>query len=168
MTTQPIVLVPHDPQWRDAFEMERDAILGACGGRVKAVHHIGSTAIPGIAAKPIIDIMPVLARYEDGAACIEPMNGLGYAYRGDGGIEGRYYFTKGSPRTHHVHIFAANHPEIDRHLRFRDYLRAHPDEAHRYEVLKRQLAVSFAVNGEAYTEAKGEFSARIDRLALGS
>jgi len=124
----PIVLLPHDPQWTDLFEAERRAIE-RLGGWFQSIHHIGSTAIPGIAAKPIIDILVILERSEDGVACADAMQTLGYEYRGDGGIPGRHYFRKGNPHTHHVHMWEAGRPEIGRHLRFRDYLRAHPEDA---------------------------------------
>src|SRR5262245_35383074 len=125
----PIVLLPHDPQGAVIFEAERDAICSTCGNLILELHHIGSTAIPGIAA---------------------------------GGIEGRHYFRRGNPQTHHVHMFAKGHAEISRHLRFRDYLRSHPDEARAYEALKRELAARFVSNTLAYSNAKADFCARID------
>jgi GrpB-like predicted nucleotidyltransferase (UPF0157 family) len=161
---RPIVLAPHDPHWADLFDEEREA-LKRVGRGIVEIHHIGSTAIPGIAAKPIIDILVVLARHEDGPANVEPMQRLGYEYRGEGGVAGRHYFRKGSPHTHHVHMFEAGHPEVGRDLRFRDYLRAHRDEARAYEALKRQLAARFGSNTLLYCEAKQEFCERIKRLA---
>ena len=134
-------------------------------GWFKAIHHIGSTSIPGIAAKPIIDILVALHRDEDGQACADAMQELGYEYRGDGGIPGRHYFRKGDPHTHHVHMWVEGHPEFERHLRFRDYLRPHPDEARAYEALKRELAARFGSDTYSYSLAKDAFCARIDRLA---
>src|SRR4026208_1475727 len=122
----PIALKSYDPDWPVLFEIERQAMQRS-GGWFKAVHHVGSTSIPGMAAKPIIDILVVLDLHEDGLACVDAMRQLGYEYRGESGLAGRHYFRKGSPHTHHVHMFAAGHPEAGRHLRFRDYLRAHPD-----------------------------------------
>ncbi len=161
-----IVLAPYDPQWPGLFAIERDAILRACGDLIRAVHHVGSTSIPGIAAKPVIDVMAVLARHADGLACIPAMERLGYESRGAAGIEGRHFFRKGDPRSHHVHMFADGHPEIGRHLRFRDYLIAHPDELRAYEALKRELAARFVDDVGAYADAKDDFCHRIDRLAL--
>ena len=160
----PIALKSYDPHWPVLFEIERQAMQRS-GGWFKAMHHVGSTSIPGMAAKPIIDILVVLDRHEDGLACVDAMRGLGYEYRGESGIAGRHYFRKGSPRTHHVHMFAAGHPEAGRHLRFRDYLRAHPDEARAYEALKRMLAARFGSDTYSYSKAKDEFCARIERLA---
>lgn len=163
---RPIVLVPYDARWPDLFAKERAAILQACGGAIRTVHHVGSTSIPGIIAKPVIDIMAVLPRHEDGLGCIAPMIGLGYESRGEAGIPGRHFFRKGDPRSHHVHMFADGHPEIGRHLRFRDYLRLDAEEARAYEALKRELAARFVDDVGAYADAKDEFCTRIDRLAL--
>jgi GrpB-like predicted nucleotidyltransferase (UPF0157 family) len=166
MPKPPIVLVPHDPEWAQAFDQARAAIMQACGDHVLNVLHVGSTAIPGIAAKPVIDMMPLLHRHEDGFACVGAMEALGYEFRGDGGLSGRHYFIKGQPRTHHVHMYASDHPEVGRHVRFRDYLRLHPSDARAYESLKRELAARFNTDTRAYSEAKTEFCARIERLAL--
>jgi GrpB-like predicted nucleotidyltransferase (UPF0157 family) len=102
MRKPPIVLVPHDRDWTRAFAEGRAAILEACGGYVLDVVHIGSTAIPGIAAKPVIDMLPLLRRHEDGFACVDAMAELGFEFRGEAGLCGRHYFIKGQPRTHHV------------------------------------------------------------------
>ena len=166
MPKPPIVLMPHAPQWAQAFEEARSAIVAACGAYVLDVLHVGSTAILGIAAKPVIDMMPLLARHEDGFACVPAMAALGFEFRGDGGLSGRHYFIKGQPRTHHVHMYASDHPEVGRHIRFRDYLRQHPEQASAYEALKRELAARCGGDTRAYSDAKSEFCARIDRLAL--
>jgi len=165
MSKRRIVAVPYDPRWTDLFARERAAIVQACGCHVSAVHHIGSTAVPGLAAKPVIDILAVLREPEDGVLCIAPLKVLGYRFRGANGIDGRYYFTKGNPRSRHLHMYPADHPEVGRHLRFRDYLRSDPDEAAAYADLKLRLAARFADDLLAYAAAKDEFCARIDRLA---
>lgn len=134
-------------------------------GWFKAIHHVGSTSIPGIAAKPIIDILVSLTRDEDGPACAEAMENLGYEYRGDGGIAGRHYYRKGNPHTHHVHMFVEGSSAYDRHLRFRDFLRSHPLEAEAYEALKHKLAAHFVSDTLSYSLAKNEFCERIDRLS---
>ncbi len=140
--------------------------MEACSGYVTYVHHVGSTAIPGIAAKPVIDIMGLLRRHEDGFACVSAMAALGYKFGGEAGVSGRHYFVKGEPRTHHVHMDQANHPEVGRHTRFRDYLRQHPAEASAYEALKRELAALFGGDTRSYCDAKSEFCMRIEQLAL--
>lgn len=163
-----IVLAPYDPAWPSEFAAARDEILSACDGLVIEVHHIGSTSIPSIAAKPIVDMMPVVRRFEDGAACIGGLRAFGYEYRGEYGIAGRHYFVRGDPRSHQVHMYAADHWEIERHLLFRDYLRAHADEREAYERLKRDLAERFRRDVQAYAAAKTPFCDRIVRLARAS
>jgi GrpB-like predicted nucleotidyltransferase (UPF0157 family) len=159
-----ILLVPHDPLWAKRFQAEQAAILDACGSSISAVHHVGSTSIPGIAAKPIIDILAVLTRPEDGVSCIRSLEHLGYEYRGANGIEGRLYFKK--PQAFHIHMYPADHPDTGRLLRFRDYLRSHPAEAARYQTLKLKLAQQFAMDRSAYAGAKDDFCAQVDQLAL--
>jgi GrpB-like predicted nucleotidyltransferase (UPF0157 family) len=160
----PIILEPHDPLWAVLFARERDALKDVCRG-ITEIHHIGSTAIPGIAAKPIIDMLVVLARHEDGLANVEAMQRLGYEYRGEGGVTGRHYFRKGNPHTHHVHMYETGHPEVGRNLRFRDYLRSHPKDAWAYEALKRELAARYVSDTLSYSRAKDEFCERIERSA---
>ena len=160
-----IVLAPYDPDWPSQFAAARAEMMAACAGLMLDVHHVGSTAIAGLAAKPVIDMMPVLRRHEDCLACIAPMRALGYAYRGEQGIAGRHYFVRGDPRTHNVHVFVFDHPEIERHLLFRDYLRAHPEKRKAYLLLKLALAKEFADDRRAYAEAKTPFCERIVALA---
>jgi GrpB-like predicted nucleotidyltransferase (UPF0157 family) len=166
MPKSPIVLVPHDPDWACAFEGARAAIMEACCGHVFEVHHVGSTAIPGIAAKPVIDLLALLRRHEDGFSCVSDMAALGFEFGGEAGISGRHYFRKGEPRTHHVHMYQSDHAEVGRHIRFRDYLRHHPKEASAYEALKHKLAARFGGDTRSYCDAKSEFCTRIEQLAL--
>jgi GrpB-like predicted nucleotidyltransferase (UPF0157 family) len=163
-TKRPITLEPHNPPWAVLFEQERLALAGVRED-FKAIHHVGSTAIPGIAAKPIIDILVVLERHEDGPASVEAMQHPGYEYRGENGIAGRHYFRKEDPSAYHVRMWEVGRPEVGRLLRFRDYLRAHPDEARAYETLKHELAARFVSNSYAYSKAKDDFCTRIERLA---
>ncbi|HET6158848.1 MAG TPA: GrpB family protein [Dongiaceae bacterium] len=157
------MLAPYDPDWPARFAAARTEMLAACNELMLDVHHVGSTS--GLVAKPIIDLMPVLRRYEDGLDCVKPMESLGYIYRSAQGIEGRHLFVRGEPRTHNVHVFALDHPEVERHLIFRDYLRAHPEARDGYAALKIALAEKFGKDRRAYTEAKTPFCERIDRLA---
>lgn len=106
----PIAPHPYDPLWPVRFERERVALKTGGADLFKAVHHVGSTSIPGMTAKPVIDILVLLARYAGGSSCIWPIQALDYGYRGANGIEGRHYFNKGKPHTHHVHMLAAGHP----------------------------------------------------------
>jgi len=154
-----IEIAPYDPAWPDAFERERAAILGALGDLVFAIEHVGSTAVPGLGAKPIIDIMIGLRDLAGHARCVAPLQSLGYEHKGEFGIPGRHYFRKlvGGTRTHQLHMVEHCSSFWVRHLLFRDYLRRSPDEAAAYERLKRGLAGRFGGDVEGYTEAKTEF-----------
>ena len=137
-----------------------------------AVEHVGSTAVPGLAAKPIIDILVRLRSLQDAAGVIPPLEGLGYEYLPEREIETpeRRFLArpKTKPRTHHIHMVEVGSDFSERHLLFRDYLRAHPDAAREYEDLKRALAAQFRENREAYTEGKTPFVRRIEEIALRS
>lgn len=163
-----VVVVPHDPRWADQFSVEAAKVSRALGDNVVAVHHIGSTAVPTIYAKPILDL---LVEVRDVAA-IDPQNSamesLGYEPRGEFGIPGRRFFRKDDARgirTHHVHAFDAGTPQVTRHLAFRDFLLAHPDWAERYSNLKRQLAATCHGDIEAYMDGKDSLIQEMDALA---
>ncbi len=163
-----IHMVPHDLTWRQAFKQEADQIAAALGSNVVAVHHIGSTAIPTIYAKPIIDLLLVV---QDLAALDEKqpmMETLGYEALGEFGIPGRRYFRRDNEsgdRTHQVHAFANGSPQTQRHLASRDYMLAHPDAAQAYSALKRELAAQYPNDSESYMDGKDEFIREIDRRA---
>ena len=163
-----IEIAEYDPAWPGAYERERAAILGALGDLVFAIEHVGSTAVPGLGAKPIIDMMvAVRGVFDDGQRCVAPLQALGYEYMGERGIPGRLFFARPipRPRTHHLHMVE---PESDfwcRHLLFRDYLRGHPEEARAYYELKVRLAARFQADRDAYTEAKTEFIRSVEAKA---
>lgn len=156
-------IVPYRWEWAWLFEAVAAEIQSACDGRLARIEHIGSTAVPGLAAKPILDIMPGIATPAEGEALVTPMTRLGFEYRGENGIPGRFFFVmdRDDDRVVHAHAFIVDSPEWVRHLEFRDRLRNHPEEARAYESLKRELARRFGNDREAYTETKGGF---IDRL----
>jgi GrpB-like predicted nucleotidyltransferase (UPF0157 family) len=165
---RPVIVVSHQPQWSVEFEQEATAVATALGKNVLAIHHIGSTAIPGIYAKPIIDLLvavqDLLAVDQQNAA----IESLGYEVMGEFGIIDRRFFRKDNPagiRTHHVHVFASNSPQILRHLAFRDYLIAHPTSAQLYSDLKRALAKQYPQDIQGYMDGKDGFIQEIDRLA---
>ena len=160
-------LVDYDPGWPALYEAEADAIQSALAGLTDfEMTHFGSTAIPGLAAKPIIDIMLVVPDQRAWPRLIEPIKGLGYVYWEDNPRRDRMFFVKGMPpfgprRTHHVHVRT---PEDARPaLVFCDYLRAHPDEAARYAALKRELAARHSTDRDAYTEGKARYVDEIVR-----
>ncbi len=161
-------MVPHDPQWRQGFQQEAEQIASALGNSVVAVHHIGSTAIPTIYAKPILDFLLVVHDLTalDGKQPL--MVALGYEAHGEFGIPGRRYFRRDNvlgDRTHQIHAFAEGSPQIARHLAFRDYMLNNPDAAQQYSDLKRELAAKYPDDSEAYMNGKDEFIQEIDRGA---
>ena len=159
-----IHLVEYNSNWPALYEQERAFIAAALGEITAEIHHIGSTAVPGLSAKPIIDIMVAVTQLtspEDYGRKLQP---LGYEYH-DSEEAGRIFFRKGMPRTHHVHIVECGSWTLRRHLLFRDYLRAHPQAMQQYAQLKQELAIRFESDREAYTQAKTEFIESIVALA---
>ena len=163
-----IEVVPWRPDWPVLFEEEAGRIRAACGPVVVAVEHIGSTSVPGLASKPILDMMPGLVRTADGHATVEPMQGLGYKYFGEHGIPGRFYFDKAvdGVTVVHVHMFEFGSPDWRRHIVFRDVLRREPDVAAEYQRLKQDLAIRFRDDRKAYTDAKTGFIESVVAKAL--
>jgi GrpB-like predicted nucleotidyltransferase (UPF0157 family) len=163
-----IVLAGHDPRWATQFADEALLIGAALHGVMIELHHIGSTAIPGIAAKPVIDMLAVVTSLEALDRTSSSLESLGYESKGEFGMPGRRYFRKDSAsgiRTHQLHAFATGSAEIERHLSFRDYLRAHPAEARAYETLKVSLAAQSSDDARAYTEGKTAFIHEVERRA---
>ncbi len=153
-----VILAPHDDHWHDLFEQTRCQLLTILGGNVLDVHHIGSTAISGIVAKPILDVAVVLT--DPATIDLQAMAFHGYQHKGEAGIPGRCFFVKyrdGDLSTHHIHCYGPNHPNLIDNLAFRDYLNAHPDWATRYGELKLQLAKEYADDRAQYTEGKTRF-----------
>lgn len=159
-----VELTPHDPNWARLYQEEVGKLADILSHEIIAIHHMGSTAIPGISAKPIIDILVVVTKIDRIDGYNHQMATLGYTQRGEHGIPGRRYFSKDTQgaRTHHVHIFQAGNPEIDRHLKFRDHLLLHSDDAQAYSQLKIDLAKIFPEDVDQYTDAKSDFIRSID------
>ncbi|MBK8985777.1 MAG: GrpB family protein [Chloroflexi bacterium] len=147
------------------FVAEAERLTAVFRPILVALHHIGSTAVPGLPAKPTLDIMPVVTDIAQVDALNPQMAALGYIARGEHGIAGRRYFRKGSDafHTHHIHVYQAGSLEISRHLGFRDYLRAHPEAAAAYGRLKTSLAAQYRADPLAYTNAKADFITEILR-----
>jgi GrpB-like predicted nucleotidyltransferase (UPF0157 family) len=163
-----VEVVPHNPRWRDAFEAEAKHVAAALGDNVVAIHHIGSTAIPNIYAKPVIDLLVEVRDIAEVDVRSSAMESLGYEVMGEYGIPGRRYFrkeTREGIRTHHIHVFEAASAEVERHLAFRDYMIAHPGEAQRYSELKRKLAEEHPQSIDGYMDGKDGFIKEIDRRA---
>jgi len=154
-----VELSDHDPKWRDLFLEERTSLGRALGRLAMSIEHIGSTAVPGLRAKPVIDILVTVERIrlEDVEKRLE---GIGYVHVPIGDPE-RLFFRKGMPRTHHVHVVRHGGKEHRKHVLFRDRLIAHPDEAAEYERLKERLAMRFREDRQAYSDGKDELIAMI-------
>jgi GrpB-like predicted nucleotidyltransferase (UPF0157 family) len=164
-----VIVVPYDARWPAVFEWVAREVKEALGQNVQAIHHIGSTSIPGIHAKPIIDMLPVVKNLTSVDDCADNLRRLGYEVMGEFGIDGRRYFRRDNPagvRTDHVHAFAADSPHVLRHLAFRDYLRAHPDVAQEYSQLKQRLAAAHPFDIEAYMDGKDPFIRETQAIAL--
>ena len=160
-----IRLVPYDSTWPLEFDAEAERILRACDGLQIRLEHIGSTSVPCLAAKPVIDILAGRPGNVPGDTYVSAFKQLGYEHKGAFGVPGRNYFRKGTPRTHHVHLVSWSSEMWQDHLLFRDYLRAHTLIAREYETLKRELAVAHLHDKERYTDAKGPFVRSIVRRA---
>ncbi len=158
----------HDPGWKDAFVAEALVLRACLGPAALAIEHIGSTAIPAIVAKPIIDILVTAHSLGavDGRA--SAMEAAGYEARGEHGIPGRRYYKKApglSDVGFHVHAFARGSRHIARHMRFRDFLLLRPDIAQEYSALKHSLANSAGELVDDYAERKAAFVDRVQRMA---
>lgn len=160
---EPIRLVPYDPAWPRQFAEERAALAEAIGVWASGgIHHVGSTAVPGLAAKPVIDILVGVESLEASRACFERLARLEYLYA-PYRAEEMHWFCKPHPsrRTHHLHLVPTAAQRFRDELAFRDRLRSSLQTAGEYAILKHGLAQRFAEDREAYTDAKGDFIARV-------
>lgn len=161
-----IVVDDYDDRWAALFEELARPLRGAIADLEADVDHVGSTSVPGLAAKPIIDIDVAVHAASDVPGAIERLRALGYVYQGDKGIRGRHAFLW-PPRAvrHHVYVVVRGSPPHTDHLAFRDYLRAHPEVGTEYAELKRRVARRHPEDQLAYTEAKDDFVANVLRAA---
>lgn len=163
-----VVLVRHDPKWADEYSEESARIAATLGHVLVAIHHVGSTAITGITAKPVIDMLVEVEDVHLLDVHADRLGALGYEAMSEFGIPGRRYFRKNDAagtRTHQIHAFAVGATEVHRHLAFRDSLRANPDQARRYEQRKHDLAARYPEDVQAYTDGKTDMIAELDALA---
>jgi NAD-dependent deacetylase len=155
----PLEVRDYDAGWPACFEAEAARVRAALGDDVVAVEHMGSTAVPGLAAKPVIDISVGLRRAVLSEDQVAAMKRLGYEYLGENGLPGRLFFRRDEAgrRTHHIHAVEHEGEHWHRHRAFRDYLRAHAEEAGRYGAEKRRLAAESRTHGE-YWERKQAYA----------
>jgi GrpB-like predicted nucleotidyltransferase (UPF0157 family) len=148
-----IVIVEHDPSWAARFELERGRLLRVLGATALRIEHIGSTAVPGLAAKPIVDILVTVDDPDDESVTVPALQSIGYELRvGEPGH--RMFRTPG--RDVHVHVWRDSDPEVARYLKFRDRLRQSPEDRRAYERLKRELAAREWADANEYADAKGD------------
>lgn len=160
-----VLVKPHDPDWSVKYRTESCQVGNALGDNAVALHHIGSTAIPGIYAKPIVDMLVEVADLEEVDARQPAMEVLGYEAMGEFGIPGRRYLRKDDRegvRIFQIHAFRAGSAQVERHLAFRDFMRAHPEWAGRYSDLKRRLAEAHPDDVDAYMDGKEAFIEEAD------
>jgi len=160
-------VVPYDPAWADRYDREASRLRDAVGSMVEDIQHIGSTAIPGMAAKPIIDIAVAVADVSVVESLAPRLEDLGYEDRGLLlGIEGHYFFRRGNPREYFLHVFEQSSDFWARSIAFRDYLVAHSDVAAEYIALKERLAAKYADDRTSYTAEKKAFVERVTDIAM--
>lgn len=164
---RPIVIAPYDPAWPERFERERTTLADALGTTAVTIDHIGSTSVPGLAAKPIVDVLVTVADVDDEDAYLPPLEDAGYVLRVR---EPGHRMFRTPPLDVHVHVWSADDPEVRRYLLFRDRLRTDADDRARYEDLKRRLAEREWDDMNDYAQAKSdlveEILARADEQAV--
>ena len=177
--TRTIVIADYTPAWADAFADLSRALRGALGGLALGIEHVGSTSVPGLGAKPIIDIDVIIDPRASLPAVVEALGRVGYHHRGDLGIAGREAFGRedatvprdGSGRVwprYHLYVCEQDSEELRRHLSFRDHLRSDPNATARYDRLKRELAERFRHDIDSYIEGKREFIESIVAMRPGA
>lgn len=165
---EPVVLVPYDQSWVEKFEREKELLTSVIGSSASGgIHHIGSTSIPGISAKPIIDILVGVDSLESSRPCIELLSKFDYQYF-PYKADSEHWFCKPSPerRTHHLHLIPTTHPDFKARIAFRNYLRENKEYRDLYQTLKTKLADQYRDDREAYTQAKASFVKDVVSKAL--
>jgi len=157
LPSETVWMCPYAPEWQDLYLAEEARLYGCIGDYVLDIQHVGSTSIPGLTAKPILDIAISVADFEEARYCIQPIERLGYRYHGEYGIPRRHYFTKGDPMTHHVHMVESQSENWVTMISFRDHLRENSVLAEQYASLKLHLAKQFPRDRPAYQNGKEEF-----------
>jgi GrpB-like predicted nucleotidyltransferase (UPF0157 family) len=156
--TRRVQVVPYDEDWPKLFEAEASQIRAALGGRLRVIEHVGSTAVPGLPAKPVIDVAISVESLDD--LDLDALESLGYTYvpKFEEELPNRRYFTRGD---YHLHVYEQEHDEFMDYVRFRDYLRTHPEDARAYGDLKLTLAAEFLEDRAGYQAAKAPYVARL-------
>ena len=161
-----VVLRTHNPLWGELFKQEKELISSVIADFLIDIQHIGSTVIPNIVAKPIIDIAVAIDSIDNIEKIIPPLENIGFIYRGEQGIPDRHLFVKGGENVRtHLHVMQKGHYEWDKHILFRDYLKKHPNDAKQYSELKQKLFLKYGNDREKYTDSKSDFIQNIIKKA---
>ncbi|UOQ95342.1 GrpB family protein [Halobacillus shinanisalinarum] len=162
-----VEVISYQKQWSLEFKQEANVLNQIFNQEIVHIDHIGSTAVEGLKAKPVIDIMAVCKDIHSIDTYNEAMAEIGYVAKGENGLPGRRFFEKGGyQRTHHVHVYQKGDSEVARHLAFRDYLRTHPKEVTRYGGVKEDLARRFPYDIKSYIVKKNGIVKEIEHKAL--
>jgi GrpB-like predicted nucleotidyltransferase (UPF0157 family) len=159
-------VVPYDPEWPRLFQTEARRLIACVAPHSIVLEHTGSTSVPGLAAKPVLDILAGLVEGAPIEAYVERLVGCGYVHRGEQGIPGREFFRRGEPRAYHIHLTRIGSQFWREHLAFRDYLRTHSASRDEYARLKLELAVKFPHDRAAYIDGKSPFVRKVLALAM--
>ena len=161
-------IVDYDPEWPVAAAEELHRIRERLGGVAARLEHVGSTSVPGLAAKPILDLLLSVPNIEQRGVFVEPLKGLGYLFAPDPESPDFHFFGKPPerPRSHHLHICQVGSEHEFRHIAMRDFLRAHPEEAASYAALKREVVARAPYDRLVYIEGKGAYVTALEGRAL--
>ena len=160
-----VKLAEYDEDWAIEFKNEKNSIQHALSDYNITIEHAGSTSVKSLCAKPIIDILIGIEHFSDGFECIYDLEAIGYESKGENGVQGRHFFAKGNPRTHHIHMVEINSSFWNEHLLFRNYLRNNSEARMKYSELKEELALKYKNDREKYTSSKSEFIQEIIKKA---
>ncbi len=158
--SHPLIIVDYDPRWPELYEEEKKVILGVIGHKVSIIEHIGSTSVPGLGAKPIIDMMAGVDSQEDADECVSLLLDVGYDDVTPEPEEEEWFNCLGKGHRgvyHHLHLVKSGSAWFEKHILFRDFLRGNPEVAREYHELKRRLAERYRNERQSYTDAKTEF-----------
>jgi GrpB-like predicted nucleotidyltransferase (UPF0157 family) len=154
--------------WAVEFALEKARIINAVSNHILEIQHVGSTAIPGVPAKPVLDILVGVEDFDEASVCVGPLERIGYCYRHEHGIPRRHYFVKGDPRTHHLHMVERDSHHWTTTVTFKEFLARDSESARAYAEAKRSLAAKYSRDREAYQREKDKVVERLLALAAES
>ena len=164
METKRVVVLPYDEQWKQDYLRIKAELTNALGPSIIGIEHVGSTSVPGLSAKPIIDIDVIIKDYSVLKDVVSALGKIGYRHKGDLGIAGREAFAydgKEHLRKHHLYVCPQDSEELHRHIAFRDHLRTHPEAVREYSRIKEEGARLYPDDIEKYIEYKSPFIEKI-------